>query len=302
MRIGEFDFELPEELIAQTALEDRAASRMLVVDRAKGEFADREFREIGEFLGAGDVLVLNNTRVFPARLFGRTATGANVEIFLVRDIGDGIWETLARPARRLAAGKQIIFDDGLTGEVVEKQDDGRVLVRFDGDVLEAAERIGRTPLPPYIKRDSADADIDRERYQTVYAKTRGSIAAPTAGLHFTPEVLDAVRDKGVTVAEITLHVGYGTFEPVRVDELSDHAVSPEIYEMSAETTALLNTAKADGRRIVAVGTTTTRALETNIARFGRFTDGIHTADLTIVPGHNFAAVDALLTNFHLPMS
>ncbi len=260
------------------------------------------FARSAKFLGAGDVLVLNNTRVFPARLFGRTATGANVEIFLVRDIGDGVWETLARPARRLAAGKQIIFDDGLTGEVVEKQDDGRVLVRFDGDVLEVAERIGRTPLPPYIKRDSADADIDRERYQTVYAKTRGSIAAPTAGLHFTPEVLDAVRDKGVTVAEITLHVGYGTFEPVRVDELSDHAVSPEIYEMSAETTALLNTAKADGRRIVAVGTTTTRALETNIARFGRFTDGIHTADLTIVPGHNFAAVDALLTNFHLPMS
>lgn len=302
VKISEFDFELPDQLIAQAALDDRAASRMLVVDRARGEFADRRFREVGEFLREGDVLVLNNTRVFPARLFGRTATGASVEVFLVRDCGDGVWETLARPARRLAAGKQIIFDDGLTGEVVEKREDGRVLVRFDGDVLEAAERIGRTPLPPYIKRDADAIDVDRERYQTVYARERGSIAAPTAGLHFTPEVLDNIRDKGVTVAEVTLHVGYGTFEPVRVEELSEHAVSPEVYEIDAATTELLNAAKTDGRRIVAVGTTTTRALETNVARCGRFTEGVHTADLTIVPGHAFRAVDALLTNFHLPQS
>lgn len=302
MRIGEFDFELPEELIAQAALDDRAASRMLVVDRVGGGFADRRFREIGEFLREGDVLVVNNTRVFPARLFGRTSTGASVEVFLIRSIGDGVWETLARPGRRLAVGKQILFDGGATGKVVEKRADGRVLVRFDSDVLETAERIGRTPLPPYIKRDAADADHDRERYQTVYARERGSIAAPTAGLHFTPEVLDAIRDTGVTVAEATLHVGYGTFEPVRVDELSEHSVSPEVYEIDAATAELLNTAQADGRRIVAVGTTTTRALETNLARFGRFTEGVHEADLTIVPGHAFRAVDALLTNFHLPQS
>ncbi|MBK9214965.1 MAG: tRNA preQ1(34) S-adenosylmethionine ribosyltransferase-isomerase QueA [Chloracidobacterium sp.] len=302
MRIEEFDFELPEGLIAQAALEDRAGSRMLVVDRAGGTFEDRRFREIGEYLREGDVLVVNNTRVFPARLFGHTRTGASVEVFLVRDVGGGVWETLARPGRRLAVGKKVIFDDGTAGEVVEKRDDGRVLVRFDGEVLETAERIGRTPLPPYIKRDAGEADRDRERYQTVYARERGSIAAPTAGLHFTPEVLDGVRDIGVTVAEITLHVGYGTFEPVRVEELSEHSVSPEVYEIDAATAEVLNAAQADGRRIVAVGTTATRALETNAARHGRFTEGVHEADLTIVPGHEFRAVDALLTNFHLPQS
>lgn len=302
MRIEEFDFELPEELIAQAALEDRAGSRMLVVDRGGGAFEDRRFREIGEFLRAGDVLVVNNTRVFPARLFGRTATGASVEVFLVRDVGDGVWETLARPGRRLAVGKFVIFDGAATGEVVEKLADGRVLVRFDGDVLETAERIGRTPLPPYIKRDSGEVDADRERYQTVYARERGSIAAPTAGLHFTPEVLDTIRDIGVTVAQVTLHVGYGTFEPVRVEELSKHAVSPEVYEIDAATAELLNATKADGRRIVAVGTTTTRALESNATQFGRFSQGVREADLTILPGHGFRAVDALLTNFHLPQS
>jgi len=302
MRIEEFEFELPEGLIAQAALDDRAGSRMLVVERARGAFEDRRFREIGEFLREGDVLVVNNTRVFPARLFGRTETGAAVEVFLVRDEGGGVWETLARPGRRLAAGKRILFDGELTGEVVEKREDGRVLVRFDENVLEAAERIGRTPLPPYINRDQGEIDRDRERYQTVYARERGSIAAPTAGLHFTPEVLERVTNKGVTVAEVTLHVGYGTFEPVRVEELSEHAVSPEIYEIAASTAELLNAAKADGRRIVAVGTTTTRALESNIWEFGRFAQGVHTAGLTIVPGHRFRAIDALLTNFHLPKS
>jgi S-adenosylmethionine:tRNA ribosyltransferase-isomerase len=302
MRIEEFDFELPEELIAQGALDDRAGSRMLVVDREANRFEDRRFREIGQFLRDGDVLVVNNTRVFPARLFGRTETGAAVEVFLIRDGGEGVWETLARPGRPLAAGKRILFDEELTGEVVEKRDDGRVLVRFDADVLETAERIGRTPLPPYIKREQTAVDEDRERYQTVYAKARGSIAAPTAGLHFTPEVLEGVRDKGVTVAEVTLHVGYGTFEPVRVEDLSEHAVSPEIYEINALTAELLNDAKAEGRRVVAVGTTTTRALESNVAEFGRFTEGVHSAGLTIVPGYEFKAVDALLTNFHLPKS
>ncbi len=302
MKIGDFDLELPEGLIAQAALTDRAASRMLVVDRGVGAFEDRRFREIGEFLREGDVLVVNNTRVFPARLFGQTATGASVEVFLVRDLGGGVWETLARPGRRLAVGKSVIFDGETTGEVVEKLADGRVLMRFEGDVLGMAERLGRTPLPPYIKRDPSEADNDRERYQTVYARERGSIAAPTAGLHFTPEVLEGVRDRGVTVAEVTLHVGYGTFEPVRVEELSEHAVSPEVYEIEAGVAELLNAAKAGGRRIAAVGTTTTRALEANVAQFERFTEGVNEADLTIVPGHRFRAVDALLTNFHLPQS
>jgi S-adenosylmethionine:tRNA ribosyltransferase-isomerase len=305
MLISDYDYDLPPELIAQEPLEERSASRMLVVDRAAGTFYDREFTGLAQFLRAGDVLVLNNTRVFPARLLGQTATGANIEIFLVRATADGNWLTLARPARRLQPGKVIDFGGKLAAEVVGKHDDGAVIVRFDGDVdlYDALDEVGRTPLPPYIKRERASGiDTDRERYQTVFAKNRGAIAAPTAGLHFTADILDDLRAMGVQVAEITLHVGYGTFEPVRVDDLRDHKVSPESYEISGETAELLARAKADNRQLVAVGTTTTRALESNLARHGRFQSGPHTADLTITPGYEFKAIDALLTNFHLPQS
>ena len=231
-------------------------------------------------------------------------TAANVEIFLVKKNENDLWEALARPARRLRAGKRIVFGDRLLAEVVEKTEDGRVLVRFeaDGDLFEVLDAVGKTPLPPYIKRETAAIDADRDRYQTVFAKNRGAIAAPTAGLHFTPEILKAIEDIGVAIAEITLHVGYGTFEPVRVDDLSSHTVSSEAYEISEPAAEALTAAKINGRRIVAIGTTTTRALETTMARFDRFVAGSHTADLTITPGYKFKAIDALLTNFHLPKS
>ena len=304
MLISEFDYELPAELIAQEALAERASSRMLAVDRSSQSFEDKQFVDLPQMLRKGDVLVLNNTRVFPARLFGRLETGANVEIFLVKKGSGDIWEALARPGKRLRVGKQIVFGDRLRAEVVEKTEDGKVLVRFtnDGDLYEVLDEVGKTPLPPYIRREGAAIDTDRERYQTVFAKNRGAIAAPTAGLHFTPEILKAIKDSGVTVAEITLHVGYGTFEPVRVDDLSGHTVSAEAYEIGEQTAEILNAAKKDGNRIVAVGTTTTRALETTLAKFDRFIAGSHSADLTVTPGYKFKAIDGLLTNFHLPKS
>ncbi|HQZ96284.1 MAG TPA: tRNA preQ1(34) S-adenosylmethionine ribosyltransferase-isomerase QueA [Pyrinomonadaceae bacterium] len=304
MLISEFNFELPPELIAQEPLVDRKASRMLVVDRSSQSFSDRRFAALPKFLRSGDVLVLNNTKVFPARLLGRSETGANIELFLVRETADGNWETLARPARRLHSGKRVHFGDELTAEVVNKTEDGKVFVRFEctRDFYEVLDEIGMTPLPPYIKRESSAIDSDRERYQTVFAKNRGAIAAPTAGLHFTPEVLEDIKDIGVTVAEITLHVGYGTFEPVRVDDLTQHQVSAERYAISDETAEILNGAKSEKRRIVAVGTTATRALETTLTRYDSFLAGSHSADLTITPGYKFRAIDALLTNFHLPLS
>ena len=303
--IEEFDFELPDELIASEALPERSASRMLAMDRGSGTFGDSRFADLPGFLQEGDVLVLNNTRVFPARLFGRIATGANVEIFLVEELEAGVWSTLARPAKRLAAGKRIDFGPDLTAEVLERDvDGGRVRLKFESEsgIDEMIDRFGRTPLPPYIRREREAPDTDRERYQTVFARERGAIAAPTAGLHFTPQILDEVRGNGVTVAEVTLHVGYGTFEPVRVDEISQHRVQPERYSLSGGTAELLNTAKAESRRVIAVGTTTTRTLEYNIAKFGSFKEDAGHADLTILPGHEFRAVDALLTNFHLPKS
>jgi len=305
MKLSDYDYDLPAELIAQEPLADRNASRMLTVDRLIGAVSDRKFAELPSLLRRGDVLVLNNTKVFPARLLGRSETGAQVEVFLVREIESDVWEALAKPARRLPKGKRIVFTDGLSAEVVERKTDGSVVVRFEyaGGFYEVLDRVGKTPLPPYIKREqSGGPDDDRVRYQTVFAKHRGSIAAPTAGLHFTPDVIDAVRNNGVEVVELTLHVGYGTFEPVRVDDLEDHRVSPEIYEINVETSERLNAAKRDGRRIVAVGTTTTRALETSLTWDDKFVAGRFAADLTILPGYRFKAVDALLTNFHLPKS
>lgn len=304
LTIADLHYDLPDELIAQTPAERRQDSRMLVVDRGGDSFADMRFADLPSLLNDGDLLVLNNTKVFPARLFGNSETGAGVEIFLVRETGQDQWEALARPARRLKTGKKVIFGDRLTGTIEGRTDDGKVIIRFcaDGDLDEILDEIGKTPLPPYIKRERDRIDTDRERYQTVYAKNRGAIAAPTAGLHFTQEIIEKVRERGVTVAEITLHVGYGTFEPVRAEDLSRHRVLAETYEIDAAAAETLKRASADGRRIVAVGTTTTRALESNIAEFGTFTAGRRSADLTITPGYRFRAVGALLTNFHLPAS
>ncbi len=251
----------------------------------------------------GDVLVLNNTKVFPARLFGTNETGAKIEVFLVREIENQVWETLAKPARRLKIGKQIIFDENLSAEVTDKTEAGRVVVKFtaQGDFDENLERVGNTPLPPYIKRDDGILDADKSRYQTVFAKQRGAIAAPTAGLHFTPEVLAEIESNGIEIVEITLHVGYGTFEPVRVSDLAEHRVMAEHGEISIETADVINRAKIENRRIIAVGTTTTRALESS-GQTGKVSAGKFTADLTVTPGYKFKIIDGILTNFHLPQS
>lgn len=304
MLISEFDYELPEALIAQEPLEKRESSRMLVVGRAGKSFRDEQFFNLPKYLKKNDVVVLNNTKVFPARLFGATETGARIEIFLVRELENQIWETLARPARRLKIGKKIIFGENLVAEVLEKSEEGRIFVRFEanGDFDAILDEIGKTPLPPYIKRGEDSLDKDRERYQTVFAREKGAIAAPTAGLHFTPQILEEIRNLGARIAEITLHVGYGTFEPVRVSDLSEHKVMPERFEITEETAEILNEAKASNRRIIAVGTTTTRALESSADEAGKIRAGKQTADLTITPGYQFKIIDGLLTNFHLPQS
>ncbi|HMJ08438.1 MAG TPA: tRNA preQ1(34) S-adenosylmethionine ribosyltransferase-isomerase QueA [Pyrinomonadaceae bacterium] len=304
MNLSDFDYALPEHLIAQEPLAGRDDSRMLAVSRARQTYRDQRFHELPDHLTVGDVLVLNNTKVFPARLAGRLETGAAIELFLIEENQDNIWTALARPGRRLKPGKRILFDNDLSSEVLEKLADGKILVRFDAErpVFDLIEQTGKTPLPPYIHRTGANVEEDRVRYQTVYASRRGAIAAPTAGLHFTPFTLDRIRERGVQIVEITLHVGYGTFEPVRVDDIADHSVMAERFQISAEAADILNSAVSGRRRIVAVGTTTTRALETSATRHGRFVAESSLADLTIRPGYKFNAVNALLTNFHLPKS
>lgn len=304
MLISDFDYELPDELIAQNPLQKREDSRMLILNRAEKSLKDEHFYNFPKFLKKDDVIVLNNTKVFPARLYGVNETGAKIELFLVREIENQIWETLCKPARRLNTGKKINFSENLTAEVLEKNDAGRVIVKFEssGDFNEILDKIGQTPLPPYIKREQGSLDKDRERYQTVFAKSRGAIAAPTAGLHFTPQILDEIQNLGVCITEITLHVGYGTFEPVRVSDLSEHKVLPEICEISNETADVLNKAKAENKRIIAVGTTTTRALESSVEKSGKILAGKRLADLTITPDYKFQVINGLLTNFHLPQS
>ncbi|MCY7376521.1 MAG: tRNA preQ1(34) S-adenosylmethionine ribosyltransferase-isomerase QueA [Pyrinomonadaceae bacterium] len=304
MLISEFDYELPDELIAQNPLEKREESKMLVVNRREKNLRDERFYNLPQFLKNGDVLVLNNTKVFPARLVGASETGAKVELFLVREIENLTWETMARPARRLKTGKKILFDENLSAEVLERTAEGRVVVKFavNGNFDEILERVGNTPLPPYIKRDDGVSDADKSRYQTVFAKQRGAIAAPTAGLHFTPEILAEIKNLGVEIAEITLHVGYGTFEPVRVNDLSEHKVMAENGEISEETAQIINQAKAENRSIIAVGTTTTRALESVADGNGQIAAGKFTATLTVTPGYEFKIINGLLTNFHLPQS
>ena len=305
MLLSEFAYDLPEELIAQNPLEKRENSRMLAVNRAGKNYTDEHFYNFPQFLKKGDVVVLNNTKVFPARLLGVTETGARVEIFLVREIETQIWEALARPARRLKPERKISFGADLTARVLEETAEGRRIVRFqtNGNFDEVLEAVGQTPLPPYIKRGDGDiSDADKNRYQTIFAKQRGAIAAPTAGLHFTREILDQIKNLGAIIAEITLHVGYGTFEPVRVSDLSEHRVMPESCEISDQTARVLNEAKSENRRVVAVGTTTTRALESSVDEGGKVVSGCRSADLTITPGYRFKIVNGLLTNFHLPQS
>ncbi|MDQ2747101.1 MAG: tRNA preQ1(34) S-adenosylmethionine ribosyltransferase-isomerase QueA [Acidobacteriota bacterium] len=304
MLISEFDYTLPEKLIAQNPLEKREISRMLTVGRKESSLQDDHFYRLPQLLKKGDVLVLNNTKVFPARLFGVSETGAQIEIFLVREIENQVWETLARPARRLKNGKKISFGEKLSAEVLNRTTDNRIVVIFETDGIfdEILESVGNTPLPPYIKRHEGISDADRSRYQTVFAKQRGAVAAPTAGLHFTTEILAEIESRGAEIAEITLHVGYGTFEPVRVSDLSEHRVLAENGEISERSAEIINRAKAENRRVIAVGTTTTRCLEFSADAAGKIAAGKFTANLTITPGYQFKIINGLLTNFHLPQS
>jgi len=313
MLISEFDYELPDELIAQEPLAERDRSRMLVVDRAKRSWRDSSFAEFPAFLNAGDVVVLNNTRVFPARLIGHRVVdgrrGALVEALLVRRVENRAneWEVLAKPGRSLKIGAELEFGEGqLRGVVTAIAEEGRRHIRFEsdrGDFDLIVDEIGNTPLPPYIKRErSEERRLDEPRYQTVFARERGAIAAPTAGLHFTPQTIDELRARGVKVVEITHHVGYATFQPIRVEEVEKHTIGPETYEIINEAAEVINQAKLSGARVLAAGTTTTRALESVADSEGRVRAERGATELFIYPGYQFRAVDALLTNFHLPQS
>ncbi|CEL89926.1 tRNA preQ1(34) S-adenosylmethionine ribosyltransferase-isomerase QueA [Streptococcus sanguinis] len=303
MNTADFDFDLPEELIAQTPLEKRDASRLLVVDKETGAFSDQHFDQIIDQLQPGDALVMNNTRVLPARLYGiKPETGGHVELLLLKNTQGDDWEVLAKPAKRLRVGAQISFGDGrLTATVVEELEHGGRIVRFDyqGIFLEVLESLGEMPLPPYIHEKLED----RERYQTVYAKENGSAAAPTAGLHFTEELLEQIAAKGVKLVYLTLHVGLGTFRPVSVDSLDDHEMHSEFYSLSEEAAQTLRQVKANGGRVIAVGTTSIRTLETIGSKFqGQIQADSGWTNIFIKPGYDWKVVDAFSTNFHLPKS
>jgi S-adenosylmethionine:tRNA ribosyltransferase-isomerase len=304
MQISEFDYELPEELIAQEPLSERDASRMLVVDRHRSSWHDNEFANFANYVREKDVVVINNTRVFPARLIGRRdPSGGRVEILLVREVEPFVWEALLRPGHRLRQGDLLTFGDArLRGIVLDDPGNGMRHVRFDcqGTWEKLLNDLGAAPLPPYIRRPAQTQD--RERYQTIFAREAGAIAAPTAGLHFTVDVLEQIRKRGASLAQITLHVGYGTFEPVRVEHIEHHQVAMEQFEITEEAAQTINDARGDGGRVIAIGTTTTRALEAAATEKGRLEPVRKNAGLTIIPGYKFRITDILLTNFHLPRS
>ncbi|MGC5774304.1 tRNA preQ1(34) S-adenosylmethionine ribosyltransferase-isomerase QueA [Paenibacillus pabuli] len=303
MNVNLYDFELPEQLIAQTPLLERTASRLLTLNKESGEVKHHTFPDIIKFLQPGDTLVLNDTRVLPARLFGtKEDTGAKAEVLLLKNVEGDRWEALVKPGKKLKAGSVIVFGDELKAVIDEEGEMGARMLTFsyDGIFQEILDRLGEMPLPPYIK-ETLD---DRERYQTVYAKHEGSAAAPTAGLHFTDELLDRIRDKGVNVAFITLHVGLGTFRPMSVDVVEEHVMHEEYYSLSQETADLINETKKRGNRIFAVGTTSCRTLETVGSKFenGQLQESSGWTKIFIYPGYTFKVIDGLLTNFHLPKS
>ncbi|MRX71397.1 tRNA preQ1(34) S-adenosylmethionine ribosyltransferase-isomerase QueA [Bacillus lacus] len=303
MKLENFNFHLPEELIAQTPLEERDASRLMVLNKKTGSFQHDIFKSFADYIQPGDCLVLNDTRVLPARLFGSKAgTGAKIEVLLLKQVEGDNWETLIKPARRIKEGTVIEFGDGLLKAVCvqELEHGGRILqFQYNGIFYEILEQLGEMPLPPYIKEQ-----LDKqERYQTVFSRERGSAAAPTAGLHFTEEILQSIRDKGAHVAFITLHVGLGTFRPVSAENIEEHEMHAEFYQMTEGTARLLNDVKEAGGRLIAVGTTSTRTLETIAGNHqGRFEEESGWTDIFIYPGYEFKAIDGMLTNFHLPMS
>jgi S-adenosylmethionine:tRNA ribosyltransferase-isomerase len=302
LKVNDFYYDLPEELIAQHPLEKRDSSRLMVLDRHSGEISHRVFSDLPEYLVKGDVLVMNDTRVIPARLIGsKEGSGGKIEFLLLKRLGKDTWEALAKPGRRAKPGARFTFGEGLlTAEVVEVHDDGNRIIRFgyEGVFEEILDRLGEMPLPPYI----TEKLLDRERYQTVYSREEGSSAAPTAGLHFTPELLESIREKGIETVFLTLHVGLGTFRPVKVEDIDAHVMHSEYFSISRETADRINAAKAEGRRVISVGTTSTRTLETVADDKGFVKEASGWTDIFIYPGIRFKCVDALITNFHLPES
>ena len=301
MKTHDFWYDLPEELIAQTPLERRDGSRLMVLNRETGEIQHKHFYDVIDYLNPGDCLVMNDSRVLPARLMGHRPTGGVVEVLLLRDLGNKCWECLCKPGRKMQVGNEVIFGDGeLTAVVREVREDGNRVVefRYEGIFLEVLERLGKMPLPPYIKEELQD----QERYQTVYSKVLGSAAAPTAGLHFTPELLEQIKAKGVNIGYVTLHVGLGTFRPVKEDEITDHEMHSEYCVISQETADLINRTKANGGRCICVGTTSCRTIESWAAEDGTMTASAGWTDIFIYPGYRFKVMDALITNFHLPES
>lgn len=302
MKTKDFYYDLPEELIAQHPLKNREESRLLILDKESGEIDHKQFKNIIEYLNKGDCLVLNDTRVIPARLFGnRLGKKESIEILLLKRMEDNIWEALVKPGKKARLGQKIEFGEGiLIGEVLDISEEGTRMIRFEyeGIFEELLDQLGEMPLPPYIR----ETLTDKERYQTIYSKNNGSAAAPTAGLHFTNELIEEIKSKGVNIAYITLHVGLGTFRPVKVDNVLDHHMHSEYYEISKETASLINKSKSSGGKIVSVGTTTTRTLETVADEKGMILPGIGWTDIFIYPGYKFKVVDNLITNFHLPES
>ena len=302
MNVKDYDYDLPEELIAQDPLEDRSSSRLMVLDRQTGDVEHRHFTDILEYLHPGDCLVINNTKVIPARLFGvKEDTQAKIEVLLLKRKENDIWETLVKPGKKAKPGTKLVFGDGLlTAEVVDVVEEGNRLIQFhyDGIFEEILDQLGQMPLPPYITHQLKD----KNRYQTVHAKYDGSAAAPTAGLHFTKELLQKVKDMGVDIAEVTLHVGLGTFRPVKVENVLDHHMHSEFYMVSQEAADKINRAKESGHRVIAVGTTSTRTLEAAADENGRLHETSGWTEIFIYPGYQFKVIDALITNFHLPQS
>lgn len=302
MKTDDFDYELPEELIAQTPLEKRDSSRLLILDKKTGDVEHKHFSDIIDYLEKDDILVLNNTKVLPARLIGeKEETKAVIEILLLKNIKNDIWECLVKPARRIKVGTIVSFGDGLLkAKCIKELDEGirHFELIYDGILYEILDKLGTMPLPPYIHEKLAD----QSRYQTVYAKEIGSAAAPTAGLHFTEELLKEIKDKGITICYVTLHVGLGTFRPVNVENVNEHKMHSEYYEMSRDVAKILNDAKKNNKRIISVGTTSTRVLETVVSKYNEFRECSGFTDIFIYPGYKFKAINALITNFHLPKS
>ena len=305
--VSSYDYDLPKELIAQVPSQKRENCRMMVIDRKTSSIEHKHFYDITDYFDENDVIVLNNTKVMPARLFGRKDTGAHIEVFLLKRISDKVWEVLINPSKRVKEETLIDISPDLYVKILTRQNEGKWLVEmhYDGDFYEILDKVGNIPLPPYIERTMTDEqlkNLDYDRYQTVYAQKEGSVAAPTAGLHFTNEILDKLKNKGVQICNVTLNVGLGTFRPVKAENILEHKMDSEEFEICAQTAKIITEAKKQGKKITAVGTTSVRTLETCMKKYGEIIETIEDSNLFIYPGFEFKVVDRLITNFHLPKS